>query len=575
MKNKTAYIILFFIIILGFLLRFTLLGSVPVGFHRDEASLGYNAYSILKTGKELAGNFLPLHLKSFLYSPAGYTYFSIPFVLIFGLNEFASRFASALFGLLTIPLTFLLVRLLFSKFKNSNLIALIAAFFLAISPWNINLSRVSTDNVIVVFFITLGVILYHLWNQKNKWYLLIFSFLCFTISLFTYQAPRGFLPFFLPLMFIYYSYKDRKKLFISFLLYFIFIIIPIISVLLSPDLSIRIRMLSIFNSPSTQLVLDEQLREDGVMKIAPVFARVFHNKILSYAGTFILNYTDHFSFRFLFTDSGFPDRYRVPGFGLLYLFDLPLIVFGIWNLFSKNKKLLGFLLGWVLLAPIGSALTYDDIPNLQRTLMVFPALSIIPAFGLIGIWEYLKSYNKIKYLKESLIVLAIIITGFSFSSYLFAYYVQQVVHKPLYREEGYKKLVSSINALDKNNKYKLIVVANPQSDASILFAYFNVVDPTVLQPIFAKVKNGEYGEASFGKYKFVKDECPVREISAVNTKSSIKMSYVTGEKDVLYVDSGFCQLPTKGISILSRIYRSDGVLVFVVIKLQGGSKNIQ
>jgi len=376
-------------------------------------------------------------------------------------------------------------------------------------------------------------------------------------------------------MFIYYSYNNRKKLLISFLLYFLFIIIPIISVVLSPDLSIRIRMLSIFNSPSSQLILDEQLREDGVMKIAPIIARVFHNKILSYAGTFILNYTDHFSFRFLFTDSGFPDRYRVPGFGLLYLFDLPLIIFGIWHLFSKNKKLLGFLLGWVLLAPIGSALTYDDVPNLQRTLMVFPALSIIPAFGLISAWEYLKNYNKIKYLKESLIVLAIIIMGFSFSSYLFAYYVQQVVHKPLYREEGYKKLVLSLNTLDKNNQYKSIIVANPQSDASILFAYFNRVDPSVLQPIFAKVKNGEYGEASFGKFKFVKDECPLREISIVNSKSLATTSYIKGEKDVLYVDSGFCQLPKKGISILSKIYRSDGVLVFIVAKLDEGSKNIQ
>ena len=59
-------ILLVIIFIIGILLRFYRLGDVPFGFHRDEAFLGYNAYSILQTGADMSGNFLPLHLKSFL-----------------------------------------------------------------------------------------------------------------------------------------------------------------------------------------------------------------------------------------------------------------------------------------------------------------------------------------------------------------------------------------------------------------------------------------------------------------------------------------------------------------------------
>nr|MBI5455879.1 glycosyltransferase family 39 protein [Candidatus Levybacteria bacterium] len=307
---KKIYLVLVGIFLLGFLLRFYRLGEIPIGFHRDEAYLGYNAYSILNTGREMSGDFLPIHLKSFLFSPALYSYFSIPFVFIFGLSEFSVRFASALFGSLTVLVTFFFVKIIFkdkeihnTKYKilDTNILALLSSLFFAISPWSINLSRVATDNVIVVFLITSGVYFYIKWIDRSKIKFLIISAILFVISLYTYQAPRAFLPPFLPLMYLIFAYKQKKKLVISFVIYLIFIILPIVSILLTHDLSLRFRMLSIFNAPGTQLILDEKIREDGIMNITPMIARVFDNKIISYTQTFILNYSDHFSFRFLFT----------------------------------------------------------------------------------------------------------------------------------------------------------------------------------------------------------------------------------------------------------------------------------
>lgn len=98
MKRKD-FIILFLIFLIGVFLRFYRLGDIPAGLHKDEAFLGFNAYSILKTGKDMSGIFLPLHFKSFLYSPSGYSYFSIPFIALFRLSAFSTRFASAFFGL--------------------------------------------------------------------------------------------------------------------------------------------------------------------------------------------------------------------------------------------------------------------------------------------------------------------------------------------------------------------------------------------------------------------------------------------------------------------------------------------
>ena len=90
-------LILIIILSLSFILRIYQINSNPPGLTWDEASLGYNAYSILKTGKDEYGSFLPITLKSFGdYKPAVYAYLSLPFIAVLGLNELAVRLPSVL-----------------------------------------------------------------------------------------------------------------------------------------------------------------------------------------------------------------------------------------------------------------------------------------------------------------------------------------------------------------------------------------------------------------------------------------------------------------------------------------------
>ncbi|MBI2599051.1 glycosyltransferase family 39 protein [Candidatus Curtissbacteria bacterium] len=108
------------IILLAAILRFYKLGSTPPSLYWDEASLGYNAYSILKTGRDEHGKFLPTtNFAAFGdYKPPGYIYTTVPSIAIFGLTEFAIRFPSALFGTLTVLLTYLLAKKLFGESQN-------------------------------------------------------------------------------------------------------------------------------------------------------------------------------------------------------------------------------------------------------------------------------------------------------------------------------------------------------------------------------------------------------------------------------------------------------------------------
>jgi 4-amino-4-deoxy-L-arabinose transferase-like glycosyltransferase len=556
--------ILLAITLIAAFLRFYQLGNIPPGFHTDEAYLGYNAFSVLKTAREMTGNFLPIHLESFLYSPAGYVYFSIPFVALFGLSEFSVRFASALFGSLTPILVFFLVKEIFFKWKNKETIGLISAFFLAISPWHINLSRVATDNVIVVFLIILGTILYLNWLKKGKLYLLIAAFICFLISIFTYQAPRSFLPLFLPFIFIYSASKDyKKKIVIPLILFIALIIVPIVCILVSPTLSYRIRTLSIFQNPSTQLVLEEQLREDGVLHVSPVEARLFHNKVINYSLTFTHNYFAHFSYDFLFTDAGLPDRYRIPDMGLLYFFDIPFIIIGLFSLVNKDKRLGFFLIGWVLLVPVGSALTFDDIPNLQRTLAMIPAISIISAVGFIEIINFLRNVKNKRNIVNTFLLIILAFMLYNFSFYLHSYYVQQIDHRPWYRDEGYKELVQAIDRY--SSSFKHIIITNSNGGPSIFLFFFNKYDPSHVQKIVLEANTTDYGNLSFDKYLVSRVECPLTEEKKVDLKTGRVRLTLSGANDTLYIDNGTCLTPKTGVKTLAIIKRGDGTNVFKLL----------
>ena len=109
--GKNFFTITFFLIILiSIFLRFYKLGVNPPSLTWDEASLGYNAYSILKTGADEYGNKFPISIRSFDdYKPPLYVYLAVPSIGIFGLNEFAVRLPSAIIGILSVIAIYFIV----------------------------------------------------------------------------------------------------------------------------------------------------------------------------------------------------------------------------------------------------------------------------------------------------------------------------------------------------------------------------------------------------------------------------------------------------------------------------------
>lgn len=572
MKQKALFV-LGIIFIFGVLLRFYQLGEVPVGFHRDEAFLGYNAYSLLKTARDMSGDFLPLHLRSFIYSPAGYSYIAMPFISLFDLNAYSVRFPAALFGSLTIIVSFFLAMELFRENKYKKIIGLLTAFLLAISPWHINLSRTATENVIVVFFISLGVLFYLIWTRRNKRLLLLLSFLFFGATFLLYQAPRAFLPMFIPLMIFSLAVGriDKKKLIQPLILFFIIVLLPLFAILFSKDLSLRIKTVSIFATGESQLVLDEQIREDGVSDITTFASRFFHNKPTIYLSQFMQNYFAHFSFDFLFSDSGVPPRYTVPNMGIIYIIELPFLVIGALNLLDQRKKNRFFLLAWVLVSPIGSALTFDDVPNLQRTLIMFPALSIISANGFLVFFEMLK---KQKWIVVGISALLVAAFFYSFAFYLHQYYIHQVAHKPWNRHEGYEMLVEKINNLLPY--YNKAVITTTESAPAIFFLFYGKYDPTTFQRQTKDTKTNDFDRIEFDKYSFSSEGCPLIELEVRKNEVEERIMPPGIENNILYVNGLRCEVPEDDkVKLLDEIKRKDNSLIFHILEYRSKVKKEQ
>jgi hypothetical protein len=112
--------------------RFFQLNTLPPGFQFDEAFNAIDAQLVL------AGN-RPLFLPANAGREVLYTYWQALLIRFFGFDVYTLRLASAILGVLAVPVTYVLVRGLIHK--QSRAVATGTALVLAISLWHIHFSR--------------------------------------------------------------------------------------------------------------------------------------------------------------------------------------------------------------------------------------------------------------------------------------------------------------------------------------------------------------------------------------------------------------------------------------------------
>src|SRR5581483_9922456 len=360
--------VLLCIIIIAAFLRLYKLNTLPPGIHGDEASIGYTAYSLLKTGKDQNGNFLPISIDQFGDErPAGYHYLDVPFVGVFGLNGFSVRLPAALFGIANVILLYFLVL----EFFDSEQLALLSSLLLAITPWDVNISRASSESIIAGFFVMLGVyFLYReLKREARNYKLLFFSFVCFFLSVFFYHAPFVFLPLFIPLLlgitYLQKKYTTRK---VSIVAGFFALVVLSLVLLSALQGNGRANQIGLFSIPGGTIQLKQAMDEEGTLN--PLLTRFYDNKLFFYGRFFATFYSEHLNGDFLFVNTGSPVRYKIPFTGNFYMIEAPFFLLGLAFLLSEGikKRRWEYLIpvAWLLISPIPAAVTWEDLPNVIR-----------------------------------------------------------------------------------------------------------------------------------------------------------------------------------------------------------------
>lgn len=494
--SKTK-ILLIIVIVLAFLLRVISLDKFPAGFNADEAAIGYNAYSIIQTGKDEYGEFLPLSFKSFGdYKPGLYFYFVLPFVAMMGLNEWAVRLPSAMLGVGLVYLVYLLSKEIFADRK----ISFFAAFFIAISPWAIHYSRGGWETNAATFFITLGVLL--LIKSFKKTSLLFWSLLSFLISMYLYQAPRLIVPAFLLIVgLVFYKQfktevaKSYKKLLIGFIVLLI-LSIPLAMQFLSGGGSARFTGLSIFSDPGPANRTNELRGQHD--NSGDVAAKVFHNKTTAYIPSFINHYLDHFSPDFLFINGDPLIRNKVPEVGQFYLIQSIFLIAGLLLFIKYDNKLKYLLIIWLLTAPLASSITYQT-PHAVRALSMVVPLTLIIAFGFVGLLRLIK----IRRTKIILGILLLCILGFEFGRYLESYYVHYPKRYPLSWGYGFSEMVEKLGKYE--NSVDKVIITDRYDQPYILTLFYKKYDPVRYQPqaVLSERDKFNFGTVrAFDKYEF-------------------------------------------------------------------------
>lgn len=487
MKPKFK-IFLIFIFILAFVLRVWQVGEIPT-FISDEASIGYNGYSVLKTGRDEWGKLMPLSFKSFgEYKLPLYIYSVVPSVAIFGLNEFAVRFPSVLFGTLTVLLVFFLTKEILSQrqkqianysgearscYAGHLPIPFLASFLLAISPWHIQVSRMALEANLGLFLTVLAA-LFLLKAKKNaKFYCVsnklvyYFSSLLFALTFYTYNSCRVFTPLFL----LAYFYITRKEIIFRNiakpLILFLLLILPLVFSGFAGSRE-RFYKVGIFQDPGIIAQINQQ-RGECQMKTSVAFCFFRYNKPVVYSQVFIKNYFSHFSYRFLFTQGAGLSQYGVPGQGVVYLWELPFLILGLIYLF-KFKKIFLTLLAWLLIAPLANSLTGATHP--VRAIFMLP---ILPIFSAVGVIISISFFSKRIYFRYLYTFLLVLVISTSLVAFGIRYFVLYPVVTDWNWQMGYKGLYQELTKLE--SQVDKIYVSKFYGEPHIFYLFYQKFDP--------------------------------------------------------------------------------------------------
>lgn len=473
MRNLNLTLVFLIFLVSLFTLTFKL-GLIPNGIYVDEGVSGYNAYSILKTGKDEYGKDFPIAFRFFgSYSPPLYVYLTVIPVYLTGLNEFSIRIVSAVAASLMIFVVYLFLKT--GGLLKNKIIPFLLLLFI-ITPWNFFYGRAGYELYLGFFLFSLGVLL--CWLSLRMGHLLLLGLIILSIATYAshpqiYSAPLFVLGF----LTLFYKKINRR-----------FLILGLFISLLIQIPHIIILNTKAFINKSDLFYLDEILRNTQnfpvpqILSIPVSFIYSFFSRIVTYFSPESL---------FFFAD---PDPQRsIPELSVFYNWMVVPFLTGlfIWlkNIKGNFEKLLLLI---VIVSVIPPSLTRDPFST-QRALNLLLPFFILICLGLSRIYDFIKF--------KMFAVIYMVVFGISLILLWRSYFVLLPAERAISWGYGYKQLAEFIS---KNPETEFVIDQSRLKPSYIELAFFQKTDPRIIQSaVDTKIQQNYYNLNEFSpNYKF-------------------------------------------------------------------------
>lgn len=494
-KILPLWILLVGVLLLASFLRLYHLDGTPPSPYWEETALGYDAYSLSKTGKDFHGNPYPiLSFSSFGdYKPSGYFYALVPFIKLLGLNTLAVRMPSAVAGILTTALLFFIGKELFDE-----RVGLLSSLFFAVSPWSLQFSRGGWEVNLALMFVTAGGWL--LLVARRKAWVLPLGVLMFGFSMYTYHAARVFAPLVGALggiLLLRYWWKHQKmtraKIMLVIFSFFIALgmVAPFIVNLKSSSVSSRFDATSVFTDPGPVLASNAAIQAHGNTMIA----RILYHRYWFYSALVLRGFIAHFSPTFLFVRGDGNLRHSTVAFGLLYPLDVVFIIIALWHLLFRRNTKIAMLVVCVLFAAAAPSLV-TPTPHALRFLFALPSFTLLTAFG---VSEFTKKcqFNQLRARRVGVLLVYVCLV----SVYLWYYHTQYAVKAASDWQYGYKQMYEAVGK-DKKPGEK-VFITREQGRPSMYYLFYSAYDPATLQKKEPSLPKDQLELLGIDDYSFV------------------------------------------------------------------------
>lgn len=345
------------ILLLAAALRFVDLERVPPGLNVDEALHAYEAFSIMRTGRDEWGRVFPVTFRAFndFRRPLA-IYSAVPFIAIYGLTVYAIRAMAAFWGWLAVVLTYRLGSDLFGQ-----RVGLASALLLTLSSWHVGFSRLGVEaSGPLLPALLAGLICGWRWYRTRRRHTLVLAGLFFALALYAYTIAQALVPLLLGAIALVFWKPLRRDLrgAATAIVTMAVVAAPlVVAIATNPVTWNRLDAISVFADPDVngwRLTLEQ--------------------------------WVGHFAPRYLFLAGDASIIHHIQGYGQLYWVEMLLVPLGLVGMFHHNRDARAglLILLWIGIAAVPAALTRQDMgsANSMRGIAGAAAWAIVSGAGL-------------------------------------------------------------------------------------------------------------------------------------------------------------------------------------------------